>query len=128
VRRRRTAPYRNDERQTKNEERRTKNEERRTKNEEPRTKNQEPRTKNVPKMTESSAQKLANVLIGAAVVGAAFYVVRTPSLRRLVWRIAVTAATGSLPIWLRQEIQHAWAESGRRPPDLHRPQSRAALE
>jgi hypothetical protein len=79
-------------------------------------------------MTESSAQKLANVLIGAAVVGAAFYVVRTPSLRRLVWRIAVTAATGSLPIWLRQEIEHAWAESGRRPPDLHRPQSRAALE
>jgi uncharacterized protein (DUF2236 family) len=79
-------------------------------------------------MTESSAQKLANVLMGAAVVGAAYYVVRTPSLRRLVWRLAVTAATGSLPIWLRQEIERAWAESDRRLPDLHRAQSRSTLE
>ncbi len=79
-------------------------------------------------MTESSAEKLANVLIGAAIVGVAFYIVRTPSLRRLAWRLAVTAATGSLPLWLRQEIEHGWAESGRRPADLHRPQLRAAPE
>jgi hypothetical protein len=71
-------------------------------------------------MNESSAQKLANVLIGAAVVGAAYYVVRTPSLRRLAWRLAVTAATGSLPLWLRQEIEHGWAESGRHPADPQR--------
>jgi hypothetical protein len=69
-------------------------------------------------MTDSTAEKLANVLIGAAVVGAAFYVVRTPSLRRLVWRLAVTAATGALPAWFQQEVERSWAESGRRPPDL----------
>jgi hypothetical protein len=56
-------------------------------------------------MNESSAQKLANVLIGAVVVGAAYYVIRTPPLRRMAWRLLVTAATGSLPLWLRQEIQ-----------------------
>jgi hypothetical protein len=65
-------------------------------------------------MTESSAEKLANVIIGVAVVGAAYYVVRTPSLRRLVWRLALTAATGSVPAWFRQEVQHSWEESGRR--------------
>jgi hypothetical protein len=78
-------------------------------------------------MNESSAQKLANVLIGAAVVGAAYYVVRTPSLRRLAWRLAVTAATGSLPVWLRQEVQRGWAESGRRL-DPEQTQPRHALE
>ncbi len=78
-------------------------------------------------MTKASAEKVANVLIGAVVVGAAFYVVRTPSLRRLAWRLAVTAATGSLPLWLREEIERGWAESGRRPADLHA-QLRAAPE
>jgi uncharacterized protein (DUF2236 family) len=78
-------------------------------------------------MNETSAQKLANVLIGAAVVGAAYYVVRTPSLRRLAWRLAVTAATGSLPVWFRQEVQRGWAESGRRL-DVEQTQSRHALE
>jgi hypothetical protein len=77
-------------------------------------------------MNEASAQKLANVLIGAAVVGAAYYVVRTPSLRRLAWRLAVTAATGSLPAWLRQEVERGWAESGRR--TVMEPPSRQALE
>ena len=78
-------------------------------------------------MNDSSAQKLANVLIGAAVIGAAFYVVRTPSLRRLAWRIAVTAATGALPAWLQQEVQRGWAESGQGPPDL-RARSRPARD
>ncbi len=78
-------------------------------------------------MNDSSAQKLANVLIGAAVIGAAFYVVRTPSLRRLAWRIAVTAATGALPAWLQQEVQREWAESGQRPRDM-RARSRPALD
>jgi uncharacterized protein (DUF2236 family) len=78
-------------------------------------------------MNESSAQNLANLLIGAAVVGAAYYVVRTPSLRRLAWRLAVTAATGSLPVWLRQEVQRGWTESGRRL-DPEQTPSRHALE
>jgi hypothetical protein len=72
--------------------------------------NEERRTKH---MNEASAQKLANVLIGAVVVGAAYYVIRTPPLRRLAWRLLVTAATGSLPLWLREEIQQGWEASAR---------------
>jgi len=65
-------------------------------------------------MNQTSAEKFANVVIGAAAVGIGVYVLRTPSLRRKVWRFAVTALTGTLPAWLQQEVQHAWAESGRR--------------
>jgi len=63
-------------------------------------------------MNQPSADKLANVVIGAAVVGAAVYVMKTPSLRRMAWRLAVGALT--LPSWLGQEVQHAWGESERR--------------
>jgi hypothetical protein len=65
-------------------------------------------------MNDERAETVANVIIGVAVVGVAFYVARTPSLRRLVWQLALTAATGSLPAWFRQEIEQGWAESGRR--------------
>jgi hypothetical protein len=66
-------------------------------------------------MTDSSAEKLANVVIGAAVVGAAYYVLRTPRLRRMAWRLAVAAMTGSIPAWFGREIQRGWHESGRGP-------------
>jgi hypothetical protein len=66
-------------------------------------------------MTQSTAEKIANVAIGAAVAGVAYYVVTTPSLRRLAWRLALTGLTGTLPGWFRQEIQHGWLESGRMP-------------
>lgn len=65
-------------------------------------------------MNHTSSDKIANVVIGAAVVGAAVYVLKTPSLRRMAWRLAVTALTGTLPSWLGQEVQNAWTESGRR--------------
>ncbi len=65
-------------------------------------------------MTDPTAQRVANVVLGAAAVGAAIYIARTPSLRRLALGLAVTALTTSLPLWLRQEVQHAWSESGRR--------------
>ena len=66
-------------------------------------------------MTEETAEKLANTLIGAAAVGVAFYVLRTPHLRRVAWRIAVTALTATAPRWLGGEVRRAWAESGRGP-------------
>jgi len=65
-------------------------------------------------MNQSSSEKLANVVIGAVAVGAAVYVIKTPSLRRMAWRLAVTVLTGTLPSWLGQEVRHAWADSGRR--------------
>jgi len=39
-------------------------------------------------------------------------VMRTPALRRVAWRLAVTALTGSLPAWVAKEVRHAWSESG----------------
>ena len=63
-------------------------------------------------MTDERAEQVANVLLAAAAVGVAIYVVRTPSLRRLAWRFAVTALTGTLPAWIGREVQHAWTESG----------------
>jgi hypothetical protein len=64
-------------------------------------------------VTEDAARKTANVLMGAAAIGIAYYVIRTPPLRRLAWRLASTALTISLPTWLGKEISQAWAESER---------------
>jgi hypothetical protein len=62
-------------------------------------------------MTDSTSEKVANIVIGAALAGAAYYVIRTPSLRRLAWRLVVTGLTVTAPTWFRQEIGQAWAES-----------------
>jgi hypothetical protein len=65
-------------------------------------------------MTNDRAEQVANVLLIAAAAGVAVYVVRTPPLRRLAWRLAVTALTGTLPAWIGREVEHAWTESGHR--------------
>ena len=65
-------------------------------------------------MTNDRAEQIANVLLTAAAVGVAVYVMKTPPLRRLAWRLAVTALTGALPAWIGREVQNAWAESGNR--------------
>ena len=65
-------------------------------------------------MTDESARRVANLMIGAAAAGIAYYVIRTPSLRRVAWRLAVTALTGTLPAWFARETRAAWAASGRR--------------
>jgi hypothetical protein len=49
--------------------------------------------------------------MGAAVAGAAYYVIKTPPLRRLAWRLVVTGLTGTLPAWFRQEVTEGWAQS-----------------
>jgi hypothetical protein len=64
-------------------------------------------------MTERSAEKLASVAIGVAAVGAAYYVLRNPHLRRLAWRLGVGALTGTIPAWVSQEIRDGWEASGR---------------
>ena len=65
-------------------------------------------------MNEATAEKVANVAIGVATVGAAYFVLKTPQLRKLAWRLAVTALTVSAPAWFRREISESWNESGRR--------------
>jgi hypothetical protein len=65
-------------------------------------------------MTQSSAEKFANVVIGAAAVGAAFYVLKTPRLRTLAWQLSLAALTSTLPAWINQEIRAGWEASGQR--------------
>jgi uncharacterized membrane protein len=62
-------------------------------------------------MTQASAEKVANVVIGAAIAGAAVYVLKTPQLRRLAWRLTVAAVTGTIPAWLAQEARNGWEAS-----------------
>jgi hypothetical protein len=64
-------------------------------------------------MTQANAEKVANVFIGAAVAGAAYYILKTPSLRRLAWRLTIAAVTGTIPAWLTQEIRNGWEASAR---------------
>lgn len=64
------------------------------------------------RMTHSTAERLAHVVLGAAVAGATYYVIKTPSLRRVAWRLAVTGLTGTLPAWFRREIEDGWRASG----------------
>jgi hypothetical protein len=65
-------------------------------------------------MTDATARRVADVVLAAFALGASIYVIRTPSLRRLLLRGAVTALTGAIPVWLGREVQQAWAESGHR--------------
>lgn len=69
-------------------------------------------------MTEQTAQKMANVALGAVALGAAYYVARTPPLRRMAVRLAMTALTGAIPAWLAREAQQAWMQSGRPEPQV----------
>jgi uncharacterized membrane protein len=64
-------------------------------------------------MTDSPADRVASVVLGAAVAGAVYYVLKTPSLRRVAWRLTTMGLTVSLPAWFRREIQQAWRESRR---------------
>jgi hypothetical protein len=65
-------------------------------------------------MTDDTARKVANLILAGAAIGVAYYVVKTPQLRRLAWHLALTGLTGALPAWASRELQQAWAESGRR--------------
>jgi hypothetical protein len=65
-------------------------------------------------MTRERAHTAANVILGVAALGAAWYVLRTPELRRLAFTLAGAALTGTVPAWLNAEIRKAWAESGAR--------------
>jgi len=64
-------------------------------------------------MTDQRARTIANVLMGLAAAGAAFYILRTPALRRVAFQLAGAALTGTVPAWLNGEIRKAWAESER---------------
>lgn len=62
-------------------------------------------------MTQSSADKLANVVIGAVALGATYYVLKTPPLRRFAWQLTLATVTGIVPAWITQEIRASWEAS-----------------
>jgi hypothetical protein len=65
-------------------------------------------------MNESTARTLANTLLGAAALGALWYVARTPQLRRLALGVIRTSLTVTLPAYVFKEVQAAWQQSERR--------------
>jgi len=65
-------------------------------------------------MTDDTARKVANTIMGVAAIGGAYLVLSRPALRRLAWTLALTALTGTVPAWFNQEVRRAWADSGRR--------------
>jgi hypothetical protein len=64
-------------------------------------------------MREDTARTIANLVLGAAAIGAAIVVLRVPALRKLALGLAATAVTTQLPAWLKQEVSQAWAASRR---------------
>lgn len=68
------------------------------------------------RLDEDRARTVANVVIGAAALGAAVVVLRTPTLRRLAFGLARTALTVTIPAWLSREVQQAWTDSAARTP------------
>ena len=64
------------------------------------------------RLDEDNARTVANIIVGAAALGAAVVILRTPTLRRLAFGLARTALTVSIPAWLSQQVQTAWAEAG----------------
>ena len=68
----------------------------------------------VVRLDEDRARTVANVMIGAAALGAAVIVLRTPALRRLAFGLARTALTVTIPAWLSHEVQQAWSDSAHR--------------
>ena len=60
---------------------------------------------------------LTAIILGLAAVGAAFYILRTPQLRRTVWRAAKNAAALAGPA-LVTEAKRVWTESDREPERL----------
>ena len=62
-------------------------------------------------MTERQAERIANIAIGVALTGAAYYILKTPDLRRLAWGLTRNAIAGGAPAWLMAEALRAWNAS-----------------
>lgn len=51
---------------------------------------------------------IANAVLGAAVVGAAWVVMRSPAVRRLAWRGVTFALVTWLPAYVTHQVREAW--------------------
>jgi hypothetical protein len=68
-------------------------------------------------MTEDRARQVANVVMAAAALGAAVFVLRSPKLRRMAWQLARQYAAGPLAAWTATTMHDAWASSARPSPE-----------
>jgi hypothetical protein len=50
--------------------------------------------------------------MAAAALGVAVIVLRSPALRRLVWRLATRSASGPLAVYAATMVRDAWDASG----------------
>jgi hypothetical protein len=66
-------------------------------------------------VTEKQARTTANVVMAAAALGAAVFVLRSPKLRRLAWQLAGQYATGPLAVWTATTVRQAWDDSASGP-------------
>ncbi|HEV3139433.1 MAG TPA: hypothetical protein VGY57_02895 [Vicinamibacterales bacterium] len=64
-------------------------------------------------MTSGAARTTANVVLAAAGLAAAYVVLTTPPLRRLVIRTACLWLGTTVPAYLLSETRQAWMASGR---------------
>jgi hypothetical protein len=62
-------------------------------------------------MTEQQARTTANVLMAAAALGAAVFVLRSPKWRRLAFQLARDYARGPLAAVVATTIRNAWDDS-----------------
>jgi len=62
-------------------------------------------------MTERQARTAANVVLGAAALGAAVLVLRSPKLRRIAWQLARQYAAGPVAVWTATTVREAWDQS-----------------
>jgi hypothetical protein len=63
-------------------------------------------------MTDQHARTTANIVMAAAALGAAVFVLRNPKWRRTAWLLARQYATGPLAVWTTGTIREAWDASG----------------
>lgn len=64
-------------------------------------------------MTDEQARTAANVLLASAGAAAAYVIVTTPSLRRLVLRATQLWLGASIPVYVLNQVRHAWVQSAR---------------
>ena len=62
-------------------------------------------------MNETKARQTANLLMAAAALGAAVFVLRNPKLRRMAWQLARQYASGPLAAVVASTVRTAWDES-----------------
>ena len=66
-------------------------------------------------MTDDKARQTANLLMAAAALGAAVFVLRNPKLRRMAWQLARQYASGPLAAAVATTVRTAWNESASAP-------------